>query len=194
MTQSCCKTPARLPTRSRRKHECFSYVATRRVACHVARSPSAHSFSPPRGVMKNACVCLVMAAAILWSATGPASAAATDIVLYASDVSALRGNWSTTSNGSSPGGQMIASADAGWSSTGTPLAAPADYFEATFSAPAGTAYHIWLRLRASGNSKWNDSVYVQFDDAVDSNGSALYRIGTTAALTVNLENCNACGV
>src|SRR5262249_1191341 len=143
---------------------------------------------------KNVCVWLLIAMAIVWSATGRTTAATTDIVIYASDVSTLHGNWSQTSNASSPGGQMLASADAGWSSTSSPLAAPADYVEATFSAPAGTAYHIWLRLRASANSKWNDSVYVQFDDAVDLNGSAIYRIGTTGGLTVNLENCNACGV
>src|SRR5207248_9101031 len=57
-----------------------------------------------------------------------------------------------------------------------------------------TPYHVWLRLRAASNSKWNDSVYVQFGDATDVNGSAVYRTATTSALLVNLENCNGCGV
>lgn len=43
-----------------------------------------------------------------------------------------------------------------------------------------------MRLRASGDSKNNDSVCVQFSDAVDANGGAVFRIGTTAALAINL--------
>src|SRR5262249_26454608 len=35
---------------------------------------------------------------------------------------------------------------------------------------------------------------VQFSDASDAGGSAVYRIGTTSSLLVNLENCNGCGV
>ena len=142
--------------------------------------------------MKNACVCLI--AAMVWCAAARADAAASDIVLYAGDVTTLNGNWTKSANGSSPGGQMLSSADAGWSSTAAPLAAPADYIEAAFSAPAATRYHVWLRLRAAANSKWNDSVFVQFDDAIDPGGAALFRTGTTSGLTVNLENCSGCGV
>ncbi len=75
-----------------------------------------------------------------------------------------------------------------------PLASPGDYFEATFTAPSYTTYHVWLRMRATGDSKWNDSVWVQFSDAANTNGSAAYRIGTTDALAVNLEPCSGCGV
>src|SRR6185503_8057223 len=65
-------------------------------------------------------------------------------------------------------------------------------FDFTFSANAGTPYRVWLRLRASGNSKFNDSLFAQFSDAVDGNGSALYRIGTGNGLTLNLQSCNGC--
>jgi endonuclease/exonuclease/phosphatase family metal-dependent hydrolase len=88
----------------------------------------------------------------------------------------------------------MTSNDSGWSTTDAPLANPNDYFEASFSAPANTTYHVWLRLRAGGDSKWNDSVWVQFSDSADTNGSATYRIGTSDALLVNLEPCNNCGV
>ena len=121
-------------------------------------------------------------------------AAAPDIVLYASDVTAMYGNWSRIGASGAAGGQTMNSTDNGWSATDNPLASPSDYFEASFPAPAGTAYHVWLRLRAGGNSKYNDSVWVQFGDAVDASGSPLYRTGSTSALLVNLENCSNCGV
>jgi len=74
------------------------------------------------------------------------------------------------------------------------LRRPADAFEFTFSAPADTPYHVWLRLHASANSKFNDSVFAQFSDAVDPHGAALYPIGTTSGLFVNLQSCNGCAL
>lgn len=84
------------------------------------------------------------------------------------------------------------SVDRGWSVPNAPDSAPADRFDMTFTAFANTPYTIWVRLRADGNSKWNDSVWVQFSDALV-NGQATYRIGTTSALLVNLEPCFGCG-
>lgn len=84
--------------------------------------------------------------------------------------------------------------DQGWASLDAPQAAPAHYFEMTFDAPAATTYRVWLRLRAIGNSKWNDAVWVQFSDSVLTSGSAAYRIGTSSGLMVNLERCSGCGV
>jgi hypothetical protein len=37
-------------------------------------------------------------------------------------------------------------------------------------------------------------VFVQFSDASDSAGHAVYRMGTTSGLAVNLEECSGCGV
>jgi hypothetical protein len=88
----------------------------------------------------------------------------------------------------------MASVDNGWSALNNALSSPSDYFESSFNAASGTPYHVWLRLRAGSNSKWNDSVWVQFSDAVDQNGSPVYRIGTSSGLLVNLEPCNNCGV
>jgi endonuclease/exonuclease/phosphatase family metal-dependent hydrolase len=137
---------------------------------------------------------LVVLAFAALSVAGVSTTEAQDIVLYASDVSNVRGNWSSQSSTTAAGGQTMISADYGWSSADAPLAAPADYFEATFTAPASTTYHVWLRMRATGDSKWNDSVWVQLSDASDTNGSAAYRIGTSSALLVNLEPCTGCGV
>ena len=120
--------------------------------------------------------------------------ASSDIVLYASDVTRIQGNWAFTANSSGAGGQMLASADRGWSTVSNALAAPADYVEFTFSAPSYAPYHVWVRLRASSNSKYNDSVWVQFSDALDLNQNAVYPIGSTSGLPLNLENCSRCGV
>lgn len=119
--------------------------------------------------------------------------AAADVVLYVSGAS-RNGNWSSVSDSTAAGGTRMSSADNGWSSTGGALGSPADYFELSFSAEANTAYHVWVRLKAASNSKYNDSIYLQWNDSVDGNGSALYRIGTTDALTVNLQPCNGCSL
>jgi hypothetical protein len=131
--------------------------------------------------------------ALMLSVVATASAQS-DVVLYPSDVSVIRGNWSRVSSTTGAGGQKLTSADQGWSSPDSPLAAPADYFEASFPAQAGVTYRLWLRLRAAGNSKWNESVWVQFSSAVTPAGAPLWRIGTASALAVNLENCSGCGV
>lgn len=110
------------------------------------------------------------------------------IVLYSADASNLHGNWTRVANPTAAGGQALASADSGWASTGAPLAAPTDYFDVTFTAPAATPYHVWLRMRAGGNSKYNDSVYVQLSDALGQNGSPAFALGTTSALCVNLAS------
>jgi endonuclease/exonuclease/phosphatase family metal-dependent hydrolase len=133
-------------------------------------------------------------ALIAMTAVSAATAAAQDIVLYSSDVSVVQGNWAAGGSTSAAGGQRLASTDYGWSAPDAPLAAPRDYFEATFTAPSYTSYHVWLRMRATNDSKWNDSVWVQFSDAIDPNGSAAYRIGSSSGLLVNLERCANCGV
>ena len=71
------------------------------------------------------------------------------------------------------------------SNTNAPLATPSQYFDVTFSAPAGTPYTIWLRLQAQNNNKFNDSVWAQFSDA-RVNGNAVYPINSTSGLLVNL--------
>jgi endonuclease/exonuclease/phosphatase family metal-dependent hydrolase len=121
-------------------------------------------------------------------------AAADDIVLYASDAKVVRGHWAQRASAGAAGSMTLAASDAGWSTTEAPLASPAHYVEFTFAAPSNTAYHVWLRLRAAGNSKWNDSVWVQFSDALHANRSAAYRIHTTNGLLVNLARCGDCAL
>ena len=121
-------------------------------------------------------------------------AAQGDVVLYPADISVVSGTWLRASSTTAAGGLKMTTADAGWATTDAPLAAPANYFEWNFTADASTTFQLWLRLRAAADSKWNDSVWVQFSDAVASDGSPLWRIGTSSALLVNLEDCIGCGV
>jgi hypothetical protein len=75
--------------------------------------------------------------------------------------------------------------DNGVANPNNPLASPTDYVDVTFNANAGTPYTFWLRMQASGNSKFNDSLWVQFSDA-SAGGSQVYPINSTSGLLVNL--------
>jgi hypothetical protein len=58
----------------------------------------------------------------------------------------------------------------------------------TFTPVAGRPYRLWIRGRAERDSWTNDSVFVQFSGSVTSSGAPAFRLGTTAATTVNLED------
>jgi hypothetical protein len=68
---------------------------------------------------------------------------------------------------------------------------PPNYFELSFYAVAGEPYHLWFRGRADANHWANDSVFVQFDEAVGDSGATVYRIGTTSAATLVLEEATS---
>ena len=119
---------------------------------------------------------------------------AQEIVLYASQASVKVGNWSSVGDSSAAGGARLNNVDFGAGKVTTPAANPAHYAELTFSASAGKAYRLWIRGRTLNNSPYNDSVYVKFSGSVNSSGSAVYRIGTTSATEVNLEDCSGCGL
>ena len=137
-------------------------------------------------------VMVLSACALLFSAAG--AAAQPDIVLQASSPSARVGGWTVTNDSAAFNGAKIRNADRGASKRSTALANPASYFELTFNATAGVPYRLWLRGKADGNEWDNDSVFVQFSGAVNASRGAVYRIGTTAATEVNLEECKGCGL
>jgi hypothetical protein len=116
-------------------------------------------------------------------------------VFYGGDVpaSGLHGSWTKVADGSAAGGVKLTTPDNGWSTIDGPLAAPGDYIDVTFNAAAAVPYTVWLRLNAASNIKYNDSVWLQFSDALIG-GSPAYPLNTTAGLLVNLENCSACGL
>jgi probable HAF family extracellular repeat protein len=115
-----------------------------------------------------------------------------DVVLYASDFT-LNGAWTRASDAGAAGAQAALTPDEGWSTPNAPLSDPVDYVEASFSAAAGVPHAIWLRLRATDDTKFSESVWVQFSDA-QAAGQPAFPIGSTSALLVNLEDCRDCGV
>jgi hypothetical protein len=133
------------------------------------------------------CLCFLLPPAALHAAPG-------DIVLYAADAALLTGHWARTADSSAAGGEILTTPDGGWSSTTAPQPAPAHFVEFSFTASANKTYRVWFRMRAGGNSKYNDSMFVQFSDALDSAGAPVYRIGSAGALVVNLQSCNGCAL
>ena len=119
---------------------------------------------------------------------------AANVVLYASETTARVGNWVVETDATAAGSARIRYPDAGGPKLAAAFANPAHYFELTFNAQAGIAYRLWMRGKADANSTNNDSAFVQFSDSVDSNGTPVFRIGTTAATMFNLEECTGCGL
>jgi phosphatidylserine/phosphatidylglycerophosphate/cardiolipin synthase-like enzyme len=117
-----------------------------------------------------------------------------DVVLYASEASVKVGNWTVVSDSTAAGGARLSNPNASAARIDTPLANPSSYFEMTFNAEAGRPYRLWLRGKADNNYWGNDSVHAQFSRSVTSTGSSVYRIGTTSATLVNLEDCSGCGI
>ena len=117
-----------------------------------------------------------------------------EIVMYAKDVDAVAGNWRLEADESAAASRRLTNPNAGAAKLSAPLAAPADYVEFRFEAQGGVDYHLWMRARAEKDYWGNDSVFVQFSDSVTSAGAAAWRIGTTSATSVNLEDCSSCGV
>ena len=71
---------------------------------------------------------------------------------------------------------------------------PTHYVTLSATVQADTNYRVWLRLKAAGNSGYSDSVWVQTSDTVNANGLPIYRIGTSSATRVNLQDCSGCTV
>ena len=117
-----------------------------------------------------------------------------DVVLWTAGASpaAVHGDWVRESDTTAAGGIVLRNPDRG-RTKGAVLAAPANYFDMQFTAKASTAYHVWVRMRAEGNSTDNDSVYVQFSDAVTATGVSTFRIGSTSAAEAVLQNPNVEG-
>jgi hypothetical protein len=125
---------------------------------------------------------------------GAAGGAAGNVVIYATDIAAsnLHG-FTKLADASAAAGVKVSNPDAGAGALGAPLINPANYFDVAFNASGGTRYRVWLRMRAIADSKFNDSVFVQYSDSVDGTGAPIYRTGTTGGITVNLWTCATCG-
>jgi hypothetical protein len=123
----------------------------------------------------------------VWSFTTATSSTTGDVVIYASDIppDAVHGEWSFAADPSAAAGMMLTTPNNGLAQTSAPLVAPTHYVDVTFTATPGVPYTIWMRLRALSDSKRNDSVWVQFSDALVS-GTQVYPVDSTSGLIVNL--------
>jgi hypothetical protein len=117
-----------------------------------------------------------------------------DVVLDSSDMTVVGSRWQKASDTTAASGTAVLNRDLQEAKLTTPLVAPSSYVEASFRAAAGVPYRVWIRMRAENDSWANDSIFVQFSGSLTSAGSAAYRIGTTSALGVVLEDGNAAGV
>src|SRR5262249_4036714 len=103
------------------------------------------------------------------------------------------GGWAVTPDATAASGARLQNPDAGAPRVAVPLAAPPLAFEMTFDADAGKDYRLWIRGTALNNRYKNDSIFVQFGGSVDESGAPVWRIDTTSATTVILEDCVGCG-
>ena len=122
------------------------------------------------------------------------TAPAGEVVLRAADAPVRSVAWVVRSDAAASGGAALALPDAGVPKLASASSNPRDFFEMTFYAKAGVPYRLWLRSRAERDSWANDSAFVQFSNSVTSTGAAAFRIGTTSATVVSLEDCSGCGV
>ena len=113
-------------------------------------------------------------------------------MLYASDGVRV-GNFILVSDATAAGGLRVHNPDAGAAKLANALPSPGSYLELQFTAQAGVAYRLWIRGKAQDDSPYNDSIFVQFNDSVDSQGTATSRIGTSNSEVINLEDCFGCG-
>jgi hypothetical protein len=111
------------------------------------------------------------------------------VVLWTADTNAadIAGAWQLTAMSDAAGGNALRNPNTGAARISPAFAAPANYFELAFPAKAGMPYHVWVRMRADGNSTANDSVHIQFDAATTGDGTPFAPIGTNSSAEFVLQ-------
>jgi len=122
------------------------------------------------------------------------STAAGDIVYYVAKAPTRAGAFRVVADATAAGGSRLEHPNLNAARITTPLAAPATYVDFTLPVQASTSYHLWVRGKAAQNYGDNDSVWIQTSTTIDGNGAPIYRIGTTSAMMVNLEDCSGCAI
>ena len=115
---------------------------------------------------------------------------ATTVVVYPAKGVITGSRWQTAADTTAAGGAAVWNPDLVQAKVAPALATPASYVEKTFSAMANTPYHVWVRMRAQNNSLSNDSIHIQFDNAVTGPGSttATVRTGTASSAEFVLQD------
>lgn len=143
------------------------------------------------GAVKND---MTLLAATLITAQGTTTTTVADVVIPVATAAAPRGDWQVVTDSTAAGGARLSNPDRGAAKLAYPSAAPADYFDITFTAEAGRGYRLWVRGQAENDAWSNDSIFVQFDGSLNATGAPAYRIGTTDATVVCIEQGNGQGL
>ena len=114
-------------------------------------------------------------------------------MLYAASGGLEAEAWQAREDPTAAGGVAVWDPNANAPKVARPLPDPPDTVTLSFIPDPTQEYKLWIRLRAEGDSWANDSIFVQFSDAVDASGKPVYQVGTSSALAVNLEECVDCG-
>jgi hypothetical protein len=125
--------------------------------------------------------------------TVSATAVPGDVVLYAARAPVRKGAWTPVGDPGAAGGRRLYDATSSPTIT-TPASSPVNYSELNFMALAGVPYRLWMRGRADDDYWENDSVWVQFSGSLNAAGSPAWRIGSTAGISLSIEECSACGL
>ena len=115
-----------------------------------------------------------------------------EIVVHAASASTLNGSWQLVPDATAASGARLWHPDANVSFAAQ--AQPTHYFEVTVWAEANREYRLWLRGKADKNWYRSDAVWVQFSNSIKPTGTPTFRIGTTSAVLVNIEDCPGCGL
>lgn len=129
-----------------------------------------------------------------WARADAQTLGSGDVSLRPAETATFVGQWAKLTDATAAGGSAAWFPNAGAAKIVTASANPAAYFELSFDAQAGIPYRLWVRLRAQNNDWANDSVFVQFSGSTNASDAPVYRIGTTSAAEVNLEDCKGCGI
>jgi hypothetical protein len=103
------------------------------------------------------------------------------------------GNWQIAADATAASGKTGRDVNLGAPKITSPSPNPSSYLDIGFVADTTQTYKLWVRLKADGNSWSNDSLWLQFTNAVDSSGRSIAP-GTASGIEVNLEECSGCGV
>lgn len=116
------------------------------------------------------------------------------MVLWAKSATTVGTAWSLVPDAAAAGGARLSNPDRGAAKLTTALAAPASYVDLAFTVQPGYAYRLWIRGKAQADSWQNDSTFVQFSGSQGTDGKPAFRIGTTSATVVSIEEGSGAGL